>query len=136
MWAIMIVSIIALLAGIFDAISGDEIKINRIHLPGYFEISGKDYMYGINSISMGIRAFCPSDTHIMPELENGPIAIFRKSARYVGFSYFGCQGVFIFKHHNRGFGFSRCFYTQRKIVLVSDYRMCSNYYWSLRCKPI
>ena len=72
-------------SGIFDAISGDEIKINRIHLPGYLEISGKDYMYGINSISMAIRAFCPPDTHIMPELENGPIAIFRKSARYVGF---------------------------------------------------
>lgn len=71
--------------GIFEAISGDEEKINRIHLPGYFEISGKDYMYGINSISMAIRAFCPSDTHIMPELENGPIAHFRKTARYVRF---------------------------------------------------
>ena len=70
---------------LYDAISGDDNKINRIHLPGYLEVSGKEYMYNINSISMGVRAFCPPDTHIMPELENGPTTDFRKTARFLSF---------------------------------------------------
>ena len=70
---------------LYNAISGEDNKINRIHLPGYEEVSGKQYMYNINSISMGIRALCPPDTHIMPELENGPTTDFRKTARFLGF---------------------------------------------------
>lgn len=71
--------------GIFNAFSGDDDKINRIHLPGYVELNGKDYMYEINADSMAVRAFSPKDTKILPELENGPVALFRKNARYVGF---------------------------------------------------
>lgn len=70
---------------LFEIFSGGEDKLNRIHLPGYFEISGKDYMYAFNVASMTIRAFSPPDTKILPELENGSIAIFRKNARFLGF---------------------------------------------------
>lgn len=71
--------------GIFEFLGGDNAKLNRIHLPGYFETNGKDYLYEFNSICMPIRTYSPNDTEIMPELENGSIALFRKNARYVGF---------------------------------------------------
>ena len=71
--------------GLFEIFSGGDEKLNRIHLPGYFERSGKDYMYDFNAISMAIRAFSPSDTKILPELENGSINLFRKNARFLGF---------------------------------------------------
>ena len=70
---------------LFERFSGDKEKLNRIHLPGYFERSGKDYMYDFNAISMAIRAFSPEDTKILPELENGSINPFRKNARYLQF---------------------------------------------------
>ena len=70
---------------LFERFSGDKEKLNRIHLPGYFERSGKDYMYDFNAISMAIRAFSPKDTKILPELENGSINPFRKNARYLAF---------------------------------------------------
>ena len=72
-------------AGLFKIFSGGGDKLNRIHLPGYFERSGKDYMYDFNAISMAIRAFSPVDTKILPELENGSINLFRKNARFLGF---------------------------------------------------
>ena len=71
--------------GLFAIFSDGGDKLNRIHLPGYFERSGKDYMYDFNAISMAIRAFSPEDTKILPELENGSINLFRKNARYLGF---------------------------------------------------
>lgn len=71
--------------GIFEIFSDGGEKLNRIHLPGYFERSGKDYMYDFNAVSMAIRAFSPEDTKILPELENGSINLFRKNARYLGF---------------------------------------------------
>lgn len=70
---------------LFEIFSGGKEKLNRIHLPGYFERSGKDYMYDFNAISMAIRAFSPKDTKILPELENGSINPFRKNARYLQF---------------------------------------------------
>jgi len=70
---------------LFEIFSGGEDKLNRIHLPGYFEVSGKDYMYAFNAVSMAIRTFSPPDTKILPELESGSIAIFRKNARFLGF---------------------------------------------------
>lgn len=70
---------------LFEIFSGGKEKLNRIHLPGYFERSGKDYMYDFNAISMAIRALSPGDTKILPELENGSINLFRKNARYLGF---------------------------------------------------
>lgn len=71
--------------GLFEIFSGGKEKLNRIHLPGYFERSGKDYMYDFNAASMAIRAFSPKDTKILPELENGSINLFRKNARYLAF---------------------------------------------------
>lgn len=71
--------------GLFEIFSGGGDKLNRIHLPGYFERSGKDYMYDFNAISMAIRAFSPNETKILPELENGSINLFRKNARFLGF---------------------------------------------------
>lgn len=73
---------------LFENFSGGDknsAPLNRIHLPGYFERSGKDYMYDFNAISMAIRAFSPPDTKILPELENGSINPIRKNARYLGF---------------------------------------------------
>ena len=72
-------------AGLFGIFSGGGDKLNRIHLPGYIERTGKDYMYDFNAVSMAIRAFSPSDTKILPELENGSINLFRKNARFLGF---------------------------------------------------
>ena len=71
--------------GLFDIFSDGKEKVNRIHLPGYFERSGKDYMYDFNAASMAIRAFSPNGTKILPELENGSINLFRKNARFLGF---------------------------------------------------
>ena len=70
--------------GIFNALNEDE-HLNRIHLPGYFERSGKEYMYDFNAVSMAIRAFSPEDTKILPEMENGSTTEFRKSARFLAF---------------------------------------------------
>ena len=70
---------------LFEIFSGGKEKLNRIHLPGYFERSGKDYMYDFNAISMAIRALSPTDTQILPELENGSINLYRKNARFLGF---------------------------------------------------
>lgn len=71
--------------GLFEIFSGGKEKLNRIHLPGYFERSGKEYMYDFNAVSMAIRAFSPPDTKILPEMENGSTAVFRKTARFLGF---------------------------------------------------
>lgn len=60
-------------------------KINRIHLPGYFEESGKSYYYDFNAISMAVRAFCSEDTIILPETENGSANVYRKSPHFLRF---------------------------------------------------
>lgn len=72
-------------AALYGILSGENQKLNRIHLPGYFERSGKDYMYDFNAISMAIRKFSPPDTEILPELENGSANLYRKNAKYLGF---------------------------------------------------
>lgn len=70
---------------LFEIFSGGGDKLNRVHLPGYFERSGKDYMYDFNAIAMAVRAFSPPETKILPELENGSVNLFRKNARFLGF---------------------------------------------------
>ncbi len=70
---------------LFEIFSGGGDKLNRIHLPGYYERAGKEYMYQFNVISMAIRALSPLDTKILPEMENGPISSFRKTPRFFGF---------------------------------------------------
>lgn len=70
---------------VFDALCGDDGAYNRVHLPGYFQSNGKEYMFGFNHTPMAIRAFSPRDTKILPELENGSLALFRKDVRFMGF---------------------------------------------------
>ena len=64
--------------------AGQE-KINRIHLPCYDEITGKNYGILFDSVSMAIRTFIPDDTYIYPELENGSFSNFTKDARFLRF---------------------------------------------------
>lgn len=58
-------------------------KINRIHLPCYDEITGKNYGILFDSVSMAIRSFIPEETYIYPELENGSFSNFTKDARFL-----------------------------------------------------
>jgi len=69
---------------LFDALSQGGTRINRIHLP-YGELSGKDYLYYFNQISMGIRALTGSDAIILPETEHGTASAYLKSARFLQF---------------------------------------------------
>ena len=63
-------------------------RINRIHLP-YGEIPPKEFMYQINSQSMGIRALSGDDVVIMPEIEHGSATLYAKTARYLRFTLEG-----------------------------------------------
>ncbi len=70
---------------LFDALCGEDEAYNRVHLPGYFQPNGKEYMFSFNHIPMPIRALSPRDTKILPELENGSLTLFRKDVRFMGF---------------------------------------------------
>lgn len=70
--------------GLFDALSQGGKRINRIHLP-YGEASGKDYLWGFNSCSMGIRALSGGDVIVLPETEHGTASTYLKSARFLRF---------------------------------------------------
>lgn len=59
--------------------------INRIHLPCYFETTGKDYCYNFNRISMVVRALIPDETKIYPETENGTFSVFAKDPDFLRF---------------------------------------------------
>ena len=63
-------------------------KINRIHLP-YGEIPPKEFMYQINSQSMGIRALSKKGVIIMPEIEHGSATLYAKTPRYLQFTLEG-----------------------------------------------
>ncbi len=70
---------------LFGALSQGGNRINRIHLP-YGEMSGKDYLYYFNQVSMGIRALSGGDNVIvMPETEHGTASAYLKSARFLQF---------------------------------------------------
>lgn len=62
-----------------------NVMINRIHLPCYFETTGKNYCYDFNRISMVIRAFIPDETKIYPETENGAFSVFAKDPDFLRF---------------------------------------------------
>ncbi len=64
-------------------------RINRIHLPQYFETSGKDFLYDFNRWSMMIRALSGNDCIVMPETENGNANLVRKSPRFMQFTLEG-----------------------------------------------
>ena len=67
---------------LFDALSQGGKRINRIHL-AYGELSGKDYLYYFNRISMGIRALSGEEVIVLPETEHGSSSTYTKSARYL-----------------------------------------------------
>lgn len=62
-----------------------NVMINRIHLPCYFETTGKDYCYNFNRISMVVRALIPDETKIYPETENGTFSVFAKDPDFLRF---------------------------------------------------
>ncbi len=66
-------------------LSAGEERINRIHLPCYFELTGKDYFQKFNANSMVVRSFLSEDTYIYPELENGAFSNFMKDGRFLQF---------------------------------------------------
>lgn len=70
---------------LLEVLAGENNKINRIHLPCYFESAGKDYYFQFNSVSMAVRSFNSDDTIIMPETENGSSNLYRKSAKFLQF---------------------------------------------------
>lgn len=61
-------------------------KINRLHLPFYWEdISTKKYYYEFNKYSFVCRGYLPQGTKVLPELENGSFSKFAKDAASVRF---------------------------------------------------
>jgi len=67
---------------LFDILGKDGgNKINRLHLT-YGEVTGKDFMYDLNTVAMPIRAMCPDDVKIMPEIEQGSANLYRGGTRY------------------------------------------------------
>lgn len=69
-------------------LSQDGTRINRIHLP-YGELPPKEFMYQINSQSMGIRALSGKNVVIMPEIEHGSATLYAKTPRYLQFTLEG-----------------------------------------------
>lgn len=71
--------------GVLENLSQGKEKTNRIHLPAYTEISGKQYYHAFQSVSMVIRALCPEETLVLPELENASFSTFSKDSRFLRF---------------------------------------------------
>lgn len=71
--------------GFFDAMGEGGHKIQRIHLP-YEEVPGKYYVHYFNKCSMGIRALCEEEVHIMPEVEHSSSSRHRRSPRFMRFA--------------------------------------------------
>lgn len=61
-------------------------KINRVHLPFYYEKTGKAALYDFNKVSMAVRALSPKDVIVMPETEHCSANEFSKSARFLKFT--------------------------------------------------
>lgn len=71
---------------IFENLSQGSTRMNRIHLP-YGELTGKEFLYQINSQSMAIRALTrDDDVVIMPEIEHGSSTAYCKTPRYLRFT--------------------------------------------------
>jgi hypothetical protein len=71
--------------GIHRGLSGDDTKINRIHLPAYPEINAKEYYYAFNCVSMAVRRYLPDKVKIYPELENGDFSAYTKDPVFLRF---------------------------------------------------
>ncbi len=70
---------------LLGALSGKQLPIDRIHLPGYTQGAAWNYLQNFNMVSMACRALLPEDTLVYPELENYPYSRFSKSCRFTRF---------------------------------------------------
>lgn len=70
---------------LLEAFAGPNPPVDRIHLPGYVEPTGKAYLQNLNMVSMQTRHFLPPATEVYPELENYPYSPFTKSRRFTRF---------------------------------------------------
>lgn len=60
-------------------------RINRIHLP-YNEITGKEFLYNLNIMSLPVRSLADDDVVVMPEIEHGAATLYNKSARFLQYT--------------------------------------------------
>ncbi len=72
-------------AGVHKALSQGGVLLDRLHLPGYEEEAPKRYYYNFNYYTFLCRGLLPSETQIMPEVENAAFSSFSKDAQYVRF---------------------------------------------------
>lgn len=70
---------------LLSTFAGDKHKINRIHLPAYTEVTGKDFANNFNNYSMAVRALCDDDTVVLPETENMDPNFHCKSPKFFKF---------------------------------------------------
>lgn len=66
-------------------VAAGGLKIDRIHMPYFTEMTSKEYFYKLNSVSMVVRGLLPEDTLVYPELENAFFSIFAKESRFLRF---------------------------------------------------
>lgn len=71
--------------GLQKGLAQDGPIIDRLHLPCYHEISGKEYYLDFNRITYICRGLLPKKTIIYPELELGSFTTFTKDARFLRF---------------------------------------------------
>ncbi len=71
--------------GILEALSGGKELLDRIHLPCYTQITGQEYCWSFQQVSMLTRAFLPERTCVLPELENAMFSRQTKSANFTRF---------------------------------------------------
>ena len=71
--------------GVHEGLAQGGEMINRLHLPCYGEMSGKEYFYHFNSTPFIARALLPKECKIYPELENGSFSTYSKEARFLQF---------------------------------------------------
>ena len=71
--------------GLQKGLAQDGPIIDRLHLPCYHEISGKEYYLEFNRIPYICRELLPKGTIIYPELELGSFTTFTKDPRFLRF---------------------------------------------------
>ena len=71
--------------GVHQGLAQGGEMINRLHLPCYGEMSGKEYYYWFNCYPFIAREMLPKECKIYPELENGSFSTFSKEARFLQF---------------------------------------------------
>lgn len=66
-------------------LAGENEPINRIHLPMYRQISAQDYGWSFHDTSMQVRAMCPEETRVLPEVESAMFSPYTKSRNLTRF---------------------------------------------------